>query len=912
MGAGASTAAAGQADPVAMRVIQQQSELIEKLSKEAEALKAQVASLQKPGASRSGPPKKVAFLTAGGLAPCLSSAVGGLIERYTELYPEVEIICYVGGYKGLLLGDSISVTGQVRKAASVLHHHGGSPIGNSRVKLTNVKDCVKRGYVREGEVPQQVAADRLVKDGVEVLHTVGGDDTNTAAADLAAFLERNGYNLTVIGMPKTIDNDVYPIKQTLGAWTAAEEGAKFFNNIVYEHSANPRMLIVHEIMGRGCGYLTAATARHYRAQLKTKGMVPRLGLCFEKLDVHAVYIPEVHIDIPAEAERLKHVMDNIGCVNIFISEGAGVDDIVKEMEARGATLPRDAFGHVKLDAVNPGEYFGGNFSKLIGAEKVMVQKSGYFSRSAKANQSDLSLIKSMCDLAIECAVNRTPGVMGHDEDKEGVLRAIEFSRIKGGKPFDVNLPWFRDMMDDIKAPIPPIKKTADTPAAISPTNYVPQLPPGLHLPKRVAILSAGGLAPCLSSAIGGLIERYSELYPTVELICYKSGYKGLLLGDSVAVTPEVRRHAGILHLHGGSPIGNSRVKLTNLKDCVQRGLVKEGQDPQQVAADQLVADGIDVLHTVGGDDTNTAAADLAAFLSRNNYELTVIGLPKTIDNDVYPLRQTLGALTAAEEGAKYFANCVYENMANPRMLIVHEVMGRACGYLTAATARVYRGLMFSKGFNPGIGLHRGKLDVHAVFIPEMPINIHAEAARLKVLMNENDCVNIFISEGAGVEDIVKEKESKGEELPRDAFGHVKLDAVKPGEWFGKQFAAMIGAEKVLVQKSGYYSRSAPSNAEDLRLIKSCTDHAVECALRREPGVIGHDEDRGDVLRAVEFERIKGGKPFDVSQPWFQEMLTHIGQKVEYETNVRVAQGDVQNLSIRINQATYVHSSVIFS
>jgi pyrophosphate--fructose-6-phosphate 1-phosphotransferase len=194
----------------------------------------------------------------------------------------------------------------------------------------------------------------------------------------------------------------------------------------------------------------------------------------------------------------------------------------------------------------------------------------------------------------------------------------------------------------------------------------------------------------------------------------------------------------------------------------------------------------------------------------------------------------------------------------------------------------------------------------------MQVNIHAEAARLKEIMNENDCINIFISEGAGVDDIVKEKEANGEALPRDAFGHVKLDAVKPGEWFGKQFAAMIGAEKVLVQKSGYFARSAPANAEDLRLIKSCTDHAVECALRREPGVIGHDDERGDVLRAVEFERIKGGKPFDVNQSWFQEMLTQIGQKMQYTGNVRVAHGDVKNLSVRINMTSNVQSAALFS
>jgi len=394
-------------------------------------------------------------------------------------------------------------------------------------------------------------------------------------------------------------------------------------------------------------------------------------------------------------------------------------------------------------------------------------------------------------------------------------------------------------------------------------------------------------------------------------MCYVGGYKGLLLGHSLPITPEVRQKAGILHLHGGSPIGNSRVKLTNVKDCVNRGLVQDGADPQRVAADRLVADGVDVLHTIGGDDTNIAAAELASFLQTENYNLTVIGLPKTIDNDVFPLKQTLGAFTAAEEGATYFNNVVYESTCNPRMLIVHEVMGRGCGYLTAATGRIYRDALHAKGFCPEMGCRRMALDVHAIFVPEMPVNIHAEAARLRVIMNEYDCVNIFMSEGAGIEDIIREKEARGETLPRDAFGHVKLDAVKPGEWFGKQFAAMIGAEKVLVQKSGYYARSAPANTEDLRLIKSCTDHAVECALRREPGVVGHDEDKGDVLRAVEFDRIKGGKPFDVNQGWFQEMLAQIGQKMQYSENVRVAAGNVNDVSVRITSSVHVQSSSLF-
>ena len=395
--------------------------------------------------------------------------------------------------------------------------------------------------------------------------------------------------------------------------------------------------------------------------------------------------------------------------------------------------------------------------------------------------------------------------------------------------------------------------------------------------RTVAMLTAGGLAPCLSSAVGGLIERYGEVAPDVRIIAYLGGYAGLLRGEWVEVTPEVRENAHLLHLRGGSPIGNSRVKLTNVADCVKRGLVQEGQDPLAVAAAQLTKDGVDVLHTIGGDDTNTTAADLAAYLHENGYELTVVGLPKTIDNDVVPIKQSLGAWTAAEQGSIFAQNIIAEHSSNPRMLIIHEVMGRACGWLTAETAVRYRKWLDEQQWNPGIGLDRRQWDIHAVFVPEMSFDIAAEAERLHKVMDEVGCVNIFLSEGAGVSEIVAELEARGEEVGRDAFGHVKLDTINPGQWFGKQFAAMLDSEKTMVWKSGYFARSAASNAEDLALIQQCTDLAVDAALRGESGVTGQDEERGDELRVIEFPRIKGHKAFDIDQPWFDELLAGIGQ-----------------------------------
>eukprot|EP00616_Rhizochromulina_sp_CCMP1243_P009433 CAMPEP_0118977378 /NCGR_PEP_ID=MMETSP1173-20130426/21265_1 /TAXON_ID=1034831 /ORGANISM="Rhizochromulina marina cf, Strain CCMP1243" /LENGTH=406 /DNA_ID=CAMNT_0006927475 /DNA_START=82 /DNA_END=1302 /DNA_ORIENTATION=- len=392
---------------------------------------------------------KVGILTSGGLAPCLSSAVGFLIEKYHKLDPTIDILCYKNGFKGLLLGDSILVDVLARKTASILQVHGGSPIGNSRVKLSNVADCLKRGLVKEGEDPLHVAAERLRRDGVTILHTIGGDDTNTQAAELSAWLRTNNYVLTVVGLPKTIDNDVVPIRQSLGAWTAAEQGAIFFENVVNETSANPRMLIIHECMGRDCGYLTAATAFTYRKRLRNSWFVEDLQFIKAKKDVHAVYIPEQSIDIKAEAERLKRIMDRIDCVNIFLSEGAGVHEIVARMEERGEEVPRDAFGHVKLDKVNPGQWFAASFAPLIQADKVLVQKSGYFARSAAANTKDRQLIEACADLAVTSALAGDSGCIGEDEEQGGKLRSIEFERIAGGKAFNTKQEWFTSMMKEI-------------------------------------------------------------------------------------------------------------------------------------------------------------------------------------------------------------------------------------------------------------------------------------------------------------------------------------------------------------------------------------------------------------------------------------------------------------------------------
>ena len=267
---------------------------------------------------------------------------------------------------------------------------------------------MERGLVQAGQDPLKVAADQLTRDGVDVLHTIGGDDTNTTAADLAAYLHENDYELTVVGLPKTIDNDVVPIKQTLGLGPLRTSVPS--TRATSWRSTPPTPGADHP---RGHGTQLRLAHRSDRREVprvaRRAGVVPEIGLDKRRWDIHAVYVPEMDIDLAAEAERLKAVMDDLGNVNIFPSEGAGVERIVAELEAAGQEVPRDAFGHVKLDKINPGQYFGEQFSGMIEAEKTQVWKSGYFARSGASNEADLELIKACTDLAVDAALRGESG-----------------------------------------------------------------------------------------------------------------------------------------------------------------------------------------------------------------------------------------------------------------------------------------------------------------------------------------------------------------------------------------------------------------------------------------------------------------------------------------------------------------------
>ena len=92
-------------------------------------------------------------------------------------------------------------------------------------------------------------------------------------------------------------------------------------------------------MGRNCGWLTAYSSYLYRQKLNKKVFLPLIGLSKKKWDIHAIYIPEITFDLSKEVKRLNKLMDTNDCVNIFLSEGAGINNIVNDMKKNNFSIP---------------------------------------------------------------------------------------------------------------------------------------------------------------------------------------------------------------------------------------------------------------------------------------------------------------------------------------------------------------------------------------------------------------------------------------------------------------------------------------------------------------------------------------------------------------------------------------------
>jgi 6-phosphofructokinase 1 len=369
-------------------------------------------------------------------------------------------------------------------------------------------------------------------------------------------------------------------------------------------------------------------------------------------------------------------------------------------------------------------------------------------------------------------------------------------------------PWFaspvrRTVPDDLFVPEHIIRDTRD---AARPSGALFELAgPRARLffepaSTRVGIVTCGGLCPGLNDVIRSLFLELHHGYGVKEVLGFRGGYQGLdpAVGpDPIVITPH---HVSSIHQHGGTFLGTSR------------GPVDVGR---AVAA--LIARKINVLFTIGGDGTQRGGQALFEEATRRGHALSVVGVPKTVDNDVAFVTRSFGYLTAIEEAAKALDRAHTEARSVANGLALVKLMGRHAGFIA-------------------VGATVANQDVNVTLIPEVPFALDGPGgllAALEARIRARGHAMVVVAEGAG-QDLLAQAASG-----RDASGNATLKDIGP--FLRARIEAHFAQAGVpLVMRyidPSYLVRSSPANAADSILCDQFARHAVHAAMAGKTGVV---------------------------------------------------------------------------
>ncbi len=317
---------------------------------------------------------------------------------------------------------------------------------------------------------------------------------------------------------------------------------------------------------------------------------------------------------------------------------------------------------------------------------------------------------------------------------------------------------------------------------------------------RAGIVTCGGLCPGLNNVIRSLVLQLYFGYGVKEVLGFRGGYTGLdpVRGEApMVLTPDVVED---IHKHGGTILDTSR-----------------GPVDTKIAVDNLIACGVNMLFTIGGDGTQRGSNDLFQEARRRGHALSVVGVPKTIDNDVCYVSRTFGYLTALEEACKVIDRAHTEAHSVKNGISVVKLMGRDAGFIT-------------------VGATLASQDVNFCLIPEVPFELEGPGgflAALKKRVIARRHAVVVVAEGAGQK--FMEVAAGG----RDASGNVKLKDIGP--FMRDRIEAYFKAEGVPAVTRyidpSYLVRSGSANPEDAIQCDLFARHAVHAAMSGRTGLV---------------------------------------------------------------------------
>jgi 6-phosphofructokinase 1 len=323
---------------------------------------------------------------------------------------------------------------------------------------------------------------------------------------------------------------------------------------------------------------------------------------------------------------------------------------------------------------------------------------------------------------------------------------------------------------------------------------------------RAAIVTCGGLCPGMNNVIRSLFLELHFIYGVKEIIGFRFGYSGLDPASGIEPVVLTQNRIDDIHREGGTILGTSR-----------------GPVDVKVAVDNLIRLKINILFTIGGDGTQRGGHDLFKEAQKRDYPLAVVGIPKTIDNDVSYVSRTFGYLTAVEESCRVIDTAHVEAKSVQNGISLVKLMGRHAGFIA-------------------IGATVASQDVNFVLIPEIPFALHGNKGFLQVLkdrMIERKHAVIVVAEGAG-QDLLASGDTG-----RDASGNVILKDI--GVFLKDQIAEFFKKENIPVIiryfDPSYSIRSCAADAEDSISCDLYARNAVHAAMAGKTGlVIGHIHD----------------------------------------------------------------------
>ncbi len=319
---------------------------------------------------------KAAIVTCGGLCPGLNNVIRGLVQSLTR-YGVQNIIGIQNGYMGFLSEFKIPTIDLTPKLVADIHRDGGTFLGTSR------------GYGnRTAEI-----VDSLERMNISMLFTIGGDGTQKGALAISKEAQRRGIKLSVVGIPKTIDNDLSFVRKSFGFETAVEKAVESVYSASVEARSVHNGIGLVKLMGRESGFIAAHTA-----------------LASSETDI--VLIPEVPFKLEGENGLFACIEKQFaekGRVVIVIAEGAG-QRFVEEFEERHRDV--DASGNRKLGDI--GIYLRDRILERFGDSVVMKYiDPSYIIRSQPANPNDSLYCSRLASNAVHAAMaGKTSVLMG--------------------------------------------------------------------------------------------------------------------------------------------------------------------------------------------------------------------------------------------------------------------------------------------------------------------------------------------------------------------------------------------------------------------------------------------------------------------------------------------------------------------